>query len=173
MPRLPSGCDDRAGGRRGSEGNKDEEGKQAKECKSSTPRLKGEVIPLGLGHPAPHPLFMSLQCATQDLQLGDLSLWMLEGSERLLDQMFQFYPWILPLSDRKDLTAGFMLPSDLMVESEKCFGVKNEERIENEFEQCALGHDSTETKLAKLLQDPWLRYVEFYMQGGWDLVEPP
>ncbi len=59
-----------------------------------------------------------------------------------------------------------MLPYSLMVELGKCFGMK-----EYEFEQWAFGYDSAETMLEKLLKDPWLRCVEFNMQGDWDLVE--
>jgi hypothetical protein len=55
-----------------------------------------------------------------------------------------------------------------MVELGECFGMK-----EYEFEQWAFGYDSAETMLEKLLKDPWLRCVEFNMQGDWDLVEPP
>ncbi len=58
--------------------------------KSGTSKQKTEIIPLSLDHPAPHPLFIGLPGEMRDLQLCALFLWMLEGSERLLDQIFQF-----------------------------------------------------------------------------------
>ena len=83
-------------------------------------------------HPAPHPLFIippSFPRSEENYyspEKGALLLWLLEGCERLLDQVFEFFPWHLPLVQREHVRARLMVPNRIWYWIETSFGMQRE-----------------------------------------------
>ena len=67
---------------------------------------------------APHPLFLMpelLGMAGEDAsrwRQACLLLWLVSGSEHILDQVFRRAPWQVPLADREAYRSRFVLPRD-------------------------------------------------------------
>ncbi len=147
-------------------------------------------------HPAPHPLFIippSFPRSEEDYyspEKGALLLWLLEGCERLLDQVFEFFPWHLPLVEREYVRARLMVPDRIWYNIENSFGMQSEIFFTLlEYEQMAripLGSQgdiiskqlskckkTMESELKRILRNPWVRYIKLDTEGKWDLMSPP
>lgn len=126
-------------------------------------------------HPAPHPLFvipLSFPRSEEDYyspEKGALLLWLLEGCEKVLDQVFEFFPWHLPLVERDYVRARLMIPDWIWYWIETSFGIHSE--ISSDlFDQ---DDEAIILEFERLLENPWVRHIKLDTEGNWDLINPP
>jgi hypothetical protein len=96
------------------------------ELKDPVNRVRG-LLP---NDTAPHPLFLlpdllttesGFSLASWHWGLACLYLWLLSGGEHVLDDLYHTAPWQLPLQERDDLRARFLVPAKVWTQVQSWF----------------------------------------------------